>query len=1029
MAPFSSPVPVITGLKERVESLAVQGDKLYIGAATGSVLVYKVLDGASGSGSTQAAQLAETRKSVSKKSIDQLGVVPDISSLVVLSDSVVTLHGLPNFTPVTPLTQAKSARTFAVFTTVEYEGAESAKNKGVAVMITYLAVGCYRKLVLYSWKDGEHQDTVETTLPHSARIMSFIDGQTICLGYSPTDYVLYSLKTRTTLDVVAPSVGPAASTSVGGMSKGALSGLGGYIGLGAKSKPSCFRLDDNEVFIARENNGVFIGLDGKPSRTSGVDWPAPPEEIAYAKPYIFSILPAGSVPSSAVEGGTNLSAAASFIPTTVVEVRSSISLIPSQTLPVPFKSPISGTTYANHSARLLTSSPGSKSPLYLLTTSTDRAAATAEGSTLWSFTMIAWGEQVDELVRNGAYADALALLDSLSTATLPDKELRQRVVRGLLAVSQFRSARYADAMSLFLELNINPAKVVALYPESVSGRLSVPEDDWIRLFGGPAPEVKSEISTITDEPGDLKASEGDSEHTEPTQPTRPPSPQGSIRGLIRSGLDSVRPTARREDELETASIKIKRKEFGFRKSIEELMLYLSDRRPKVAGALETLNITSAEAHQMPLLSAASKEDLFALPDAPLTALTPEELVRFAQIVDTALFKCYLLARPGLLAPLCRVANWCEVAEVEEVLRAREKFSELIYLYNGKKMHGNALDLLQQLSEKEFDMRDKLVPSVNYLQRLGPEYLELIFEHSRWVFEKDRDIAFDIFTSEEVELPRPAVADFLEKIDPVLCIRYVEYLIDSKAEETTSFHNRLAELYLSMTMDARKRGDNETRLAMKEKLLNFIDTTSLYEIERLFAQLPPDDLFEAKAILLGRSGRHDNALEIYVYRLQDFIKAEEYCKRVYNPDGETKHVFLTLLRIYLRPTTKTSIDLLTPALELISRHSPRLDEIETLQILPPLVTAKDVQAFLVEALRAPIFHTRVTREISKTRDEQAARRLMYLQAKRVKVTDSRICPQCHKRLGHSVIAVHAPRGEVTHYQCREAFSKKLKELRG
>ena len=83
------------------------------------------------------------------------------------------------------------------------------------------------------------------------------------------------------------------------------------------------------------------------------------------------------------------------------------------------------------------------------------------------------------------------------------------------------------------------------------------------------------------------------------------------------------------------------------------MRYLSDRRPKVAGALETLHITSAEAHQMPLLSAASKEDLFALPDAPLTALTPEELVRFAQIVDTALFKCYLQVRPGLLAPLCR----------------------------------------------------------------------------------------------------------------------------------------------------------------------------------------------------------------------------------------------------------------------------------------------------------------------------------------------------------------------------------------
>lgn len=41
------------------------------------------------------------------------------------------------------------------------------------------------------------------------------------------------------------------------------------------------------------------------------------------------------------------------------------------------------------------------------------------------------------------------------------------------------------------------------------------------------------------------------------------------------------------------------------------------------------------------------------------------------------------------------------------------------------------------------MKEKLAPSVNYLQRLGPDYLELIFEYSRWVFEQDTDIAFEV----------------------------------------------------------------------------------------------------------------------------------------------------------------------------------------------------------------------------------------------------------------------------------------------
>ena len=111
--------------------------------------------------------------------------------------------------------------------------------------------------------------------------------------------------------------------------------------------------------------------------------------------------------------------------------------------------------------------------------------------------------------------------------------------------------------------------------------------------------------------------------------------------------------------------------------------------------------------------------------------------------------------------------------------------------------------------------------------------------------------------------------------------------------------------------------------------------------------------------------------------------------MYKPGTFTGKIFLTLLRIYLRPTVKTNIDLLTPALDLIARHSPRLDEVETLQILPPLVPAQDVRLFLVEALRAPIFDTKVVREVNKARDEQVARRLMYLQSKRVKVTDSRM----------------------------------------
>jgi len=115
------------------------------------------------------------------------------------------------------------------------------------------------------------------------------------------------------------------------------------------------------------------------------------------------------------------------------------------------------------------------------------------------------------------------------------------------------------------------------------------------------------------------------------------------------------------------------------RSIETLVRYLADRRPKLGAALQKVGITpESQSHLASPLSEASIDELFSLPNAPLAVLTPEQLLRFAQIVDTALYKSYLIIRPALLGSLCRVANWCEVTEVEDDLRARKvRFSSFL----------------------------------------------------------------------------------------------------------------------------------------------------------------------------------------------------------------------------------------------------------------------------------------------------------------------------------------------------------------
>jgi len=105
------------------------------------------------------------------------------------------------------------------------------------------------------------------------------------------------------------------------------------------------------------------------------------------------------------------------------------------------------------------------------------------------------------------------------------------------------------------------------------------------------------------------------------------------------------------------------------------------------------------------------------------------------------------------------------------------------------------------------MDDRLYDSIQYLRRLGPEYLPQIFESARWVIEQDSTMALEIFKSDDVDLPRQQVADYLEGIDLALCARYLEYLIEEREEDPVDFHDRLAELYVRMTLTAKKRGDN------------------------------------------------------------------------------------------------------------------------------------------------------------------------------------------------------------------------------
>lgn len=58
-----------------------------------------------------------------------------------------------------------------------------------------------------------------------------------------------------------------------------------------------------------------------------------------------------------------------------------------------------------------------------------------------------------------------------------------------------------------------------------------------------------------------------------------------------------------------------------------------------------------------------------------------------------------------------------------------------------KLMVNALSY--RLSLEEDDIRDRLEPAIRYLQKLGPEHLELIFKNARWVIDVNHDMGLQV----------------------------------------------------------------------------------------------------------------------------------------------------------------------------------------------------------------------------------------------------------------------------------------------
>ncbi|KAJ8401124.1 hypothetical protein AAFF_G00387060 [Aldrovandia affinis] len=448
--------------------------------------------------------------------------------------------------------------------------------------------------------------------------------------------------------------------------------------------------------------------------------------------------------------------------------------------------------------------------------------------------------------------------------------------------------------------------------------------------------------------------------------------------------------------------------------------------------------------------------------SPLMEGTPtiKSRKKLLQIIDTTLLKCYLHTNVALVSPLLRLENnHCHIEESEYVLKKAHKYSELIILYEKKGLHQKALQVLLDQSTKANSPLKGHERTVQYLQRLGMENLGIIFEFSPWVLKICPEDGLKIFTEDltEVEtLPRDKVLNFLKEGFKEMAVPYLEHIIHVWEDIDPEFHNVLIQLYLERVQGLMKEylnslpegeppvaaGKEEGELGeFRNKLLSFLEISSSYEPSRLISDFPFDGLLEERALLLGRMGKHEQALFIYVHILKDTRMAEEYCHGHYDrlTDGH-KDVYLSLLRMYLSPPDvhclgPIKMELPEPqanlqaALQVLELHHSKLNTTKAINLLPANTQIHEIRVFLESVLEEKAQKKRFNQVLKSLLQAEFLRvqeeRIFHQQVKCI-ITEEKTCRVCKKKIGNSAFARY-PNGVVVHYFCCKDRNKCPTEL--
>lgn len=792
---------------------------MLVGLNTGSLRIYRVNDAlddadddAQQNGdNARPADLLREEDKFSRRPIQQLAIIKEANILISLSDNHVSIHDLQTYTLQEKLERTRGATTFAAASNIVKD-----PSTGIPSIVSRLAVAVKRKVILWTWQDMELAgDAVEISLMATVKSLTWASGTKIVAGMDP-GFVMVDIETQDVQDIVKPgALGEGGSQA--GARFGAVSSSGmGYMGMASwVPKPLATRLGEGEMLLAKDVNSLFIDTEGNALEKRQVPWHAAPEMIAYSYPYMLTLNP----PSKGS-----------------LEVRNPDTLNMLQSISLP------NVTFLHVPQPNISLAHAGKGFLV----ASDRC--------IWRMGAQSYETQMDELVAGTRYDEALSLLNMLEDTLLLDKEDRVREIMMLKAHALFDEKQYREAMDLFTDAKAPPERVIALYPRAIAGDLAA-EDN-----------VQGAESVAEDDDANSDRPTADSKESTPA-PTatigrsmmgrlvgggrKADTDTASIRSSVKEEASESTPIKKRGTD--TSQSDKQNGEKDFKDSVRALQSFLAQCRVQIKRYIDT-DGNLLEPLQEP--SESQPED-YKPPFynfIQLSRMTTQvdwkaKLLEVAQLVDTTLFRAYMIASPSLAGPLFRLPNFCEPDVVQEKLYETGRYADLIDFLHGKRLHRQALELLEKFSKNEAD-EDVATAlqgpqrTVGYLKQLPPEMIDLILEFAEWPLRSDPKLGMDVFladTHNAENIPRDKVVNFLQQIDLKLAVRYLEHIVEELDETDPEFHQRLVDLLLERLRSGDFESDEE-KAEWRKRLQLFLKTSRNYNNYRVFQQLPSTGMY-------------------------------------------------------------------------------------------------------------------------------------------------------------------------------------------